>query len=155
MARLRIVCSGCGSEKIKRHALAAWNFDAQAWELAAMTEAGVCEECECESPLKTTEDSEESSALGLTTSPAAFVSEAESWARALVRNECRFPGDYGPAMRRIATRSQVSFGLLWNLHYRKPKTISVECYAALAKAYKGLRRRQTSSTSPFRDTLTT
>jgi hypothetical protein len=66
---------------------------------------------------------------------SAFVQEAESWARALVRSECRFPGDYSNAMRRVAGQIRVPLGVLWNLHYRQPKTIGVENYAALGAAY--------------------
>lgn len=69
------------------------------------------------------------------TSVSAFVEEAEQWARHLVRRECRFPGDYLPAMRRVASRAKVSFGLLWSLHYAPPKSLSVEKYAALWKLF--------------------
>ena len=69
-----------------------------------------------------------------------FVDEARSWALALVRAESRFPGDYASAMRRVARRAKVPFGLLWSLHYRLPKTIPVERYAALAGAYADAQR---------------
>lgn len=65
----------------------------------------------------------------------AYVDEAEGWARALVRAESRFPGDYGPAMRRLATKAHVSFTLLWRLHYKKPKTIDVGSYVTLGEFY--------------------
>ncbi len=66
---------------------------------------------------------------------ASFVDEAQTWAKALVRAECRFPGDYAGAMRRVARRFQVSHGLLWSLHYRSPKSVAVDQYAKLAGAY--------------------
>ena len=70
-----------------------------------------------------------------------FVDEARNWALALVRWESRFPGDYGAAMRRVVRSSNVPFGLLWNLHYRTPKTIPVEKYVALAEAFADAQRK--------------
>jgi hypothetical protein len=75
-------------------------------------------------------------------SALAFVEEAGRWARALVWDECRRPGDYADAMRRVSRRTRVPFGLLWNLHYRQPKTIGVEKYAALGAAYCDYQRRK-------------
>lgn len=72
---------------------------------------------------------------GLIMRAEAFVEEASVWAKALVRQECRFPGDYLPAMRRVARRLGLPFSILWALHYRKPKSLAVERYAALARAY--------------------
>jgi hypothetical protein len=68
-------------------------------------------------------------------SAADYVDEAQKWAKSLVRSECRFPGDYSDAMRRIARHTKVPFGLLWRLHYRVPKTIPVDRYALLAEAW--------------------
>ncbi len=66
---------------------------------------------------------------------ASFVEEAQTWAKSLVRAECRFPGDYADAIRRVARRAKVTHGFLWTLHYRSPKTITVDQYAKLAGAY--------------------
>ncbi len=66
---------------------------------------------------------------------AEFVVEAQAWAKALVRFESRFPGDYAAAMRRVARQTKVTHGLLWALHYRAPKTVPVDQNAKLAEAY--------------------
>lgn len=75
-------------------------------------------------------------------SSSAFVEEAGRWARDLVRAESRFPGDYGPAMRRVASRVGVPFSFLWNLHYRPPKSLDVEKYSALGEFYGEQQRRR-------------
>lgn len=74
-------------------------------------------------------------------SDAAFVEEARGWAKALVRAECRFPGDYAAAMARLARRIGVPSGLLTDLHYRPPKRVSVSQYVTLAGAYVDAQRR--------------
>lgn len=68
-------------------------------------------------------------------SSAAFVEEATDWARALVRRECRGPGDIEPAMRRLEARYGLPYSTLWRLRYRKPKDIMVSIYARLQAAY--------------------
>lgn len=68
-------------------------------------------------------------------SASAFVEEARDWAKELVRTESRRPGDHKPAMRRVARRVGVTFALLKNLHYRPPKSISVNDYLALYLDY--------------------
>src|SRR5277367_4373012 len=75
-------------------------------------------------------------------SSSAYVEEAEKWARSLVRNESRFPGDYGPAMRRLAARVGVSFTLLWRLHYKLPKSIDVENYLAIGEFFSEREQRR-------------
>ena len=72
---------------------------------------------------------------------SSYVEEAKEWAHALTRSESRFPGDYGPAMKRVANMARVPAGLLWNLRYRTPKSISTEHYAALGTAYANEQRR--------------
>lgn len=74
----------------------------------------------------------------------AFVQEARHWARELCREESRGPGDYSNAMRRIARKASVPFGLLWNLHYRVPKTISAHLYASLGAFYVDEQHRRYS-----------
>lgn len=66
---------------------------------------------------------------------AAYVEEASKWAKSLVHAESRFPGDYGPAMARVASRIRVSFKLLYRLHYEPPKSLSVEKYSRLGEVY--------------------
>lgn len=68
-------------------------------------------------------------------SSSAYVEEAQKWAKSIVRDESRFPGDYGSAMRRLASKIGVSFTLLWRLHYKLPKSIDVENYLALAEFF--------------------
>lgn len=68
-------------------------------------------------------------------SSSAYVEEAQKWAKSLVREESRFPGDYGRAMRSLAEKVGVSFTLLWRLHYKLPKSIDVENYLALAESF--------------------
>ena len=63
---------------------------------------------------------------------SVYVEEATRWAKAAAREESRFPGDYQPAIERVALKVGVSKGLLWNLLYRPPKSIAVEAYTALA-----------------------
>lgn len=73
---------------------------------------------------------------------SAFVAEAERWARHLVHKESRGPGDQLPAMRRVAARARIPFGFVWNLHYRLPKTLDVEKYAALGALYADEQQRR-------------
>ena len=63
---------------------------------------------------------------------SVYVEETIRWAKAAVRDEARFPGDYKPAVERVARKAGVSRGLLWSLLYRPPKSIAVEAYEALA-----------------------
>jgi hypothetical protein len=76
----------------------------------------------------------------------AFVHEARQWAKELCRQESRGPGDYSNAMRRVARKASVPFGLIWNLHYRPPKTISADIYASLGAFYVEQRRRYREET---------
>ena len=85
---------------------------------------------------------------GLKMRASAFVDEAEECARALVRAESRFPGDYGPAMRRVARRLGISFGTLFDLHYRKPKQIAAERWAALVMEHAEQYRKERSAVHP-------
>lgn len=74
-------------------------------------------------------------------SASAYVEEAKEWAHALTRAESRFPGDYGPAMGRVANKTGVPSGVLWRLRYRLPKAIDVDHYAALGAAYADEQRK--------------
>ena len=71
----------------------------------------------------------------------AYVVEAAEWAKQIVRSEARFPGDYGPAMKRAARKVGVPFGLIWRLHYRAPNKIDVSDYAALGLFIDEQRKR--------------
>lgn len=73
---------------------------------------------------------------------ACFVNEAAQWADELARKEARGPNDYLNAMRRVADRIAVNYSVLWNLRYRRPKTIGVESYVALLEAYVSKKERQ-------------
>lgn len=67
---------------------------------------------------------------------ADYVGEATEWANALVRSESRGPGDFLPAMARVAAnRVGIAYETLFKLRYRKPKTLSVEHWAALLEAF--------------------
>jgi hypothetical protein len=66
---------------------------------------------------------------------AEFIEEAANWAHQLVMAETEGPGDYLNAMRRVANRFSVPYGMLWDLRYRKPKSIGVEDYFAILSAY--------------------
>lgn len=79
---------------------------------------------------------------------AAYVEEAGKWAKALVHAESRFPGDYGPAMRRVASRIGISFKLLWRLHYEPPKSLGVEKYSAIWESYCDQQQRRRTEGRP-------
>lgn len=64
-------------------------------------------------------------------SAAAYVEEAKEWAHKATLSHVRFPGDYGPAMGRVAREARIPVGVLWRLRYRSPKSIATEHYAAL------------------------
>ena len=70
-------------------------------------------------------------------SSSAFVDEARGWVRDLVRQESRFPGDFGPAMVRVARQLRVPASKLKKLLYEPPKAISVDVYLALKSAVMG------------------
>jgi hypothetical protein len=82
----------------------------------------------------------------------AYVNEAREWAHALTRAESRFPGDYGQAMSRVASKIKIPRSVLWNLRYRIPKSISVEHYATLGAAYddrqRSLYKQERAEVSP-------
>lgn len=53
MAKIKIVCSVCGSEDVRRDATAEWNVEKQEWELCGVMDQGYCEgKCEDESNLE-------------------------------------------------------------------------------------------------------
>ncbi len=50
---MRVVCSRCGSESVRRDAYAEWDSTTQRWELAAVFDQGYCDECGGEAALST------------------------------------------------------------------------------------------------------
>lgn len=71
-----------------------------------------------------------------------YVDDATDWAKALVLAETRCAGDYGNAMRRVARRVGVPFSVLWNLHYRSPKTVEANAFERLGVSYANVQNRQ-------------
>jgi hypothetical protein len=61
----------------------------------------------------------------------ALVSDAQGWAKWLILQESRGPGDTENAMRRVAARYGVDFRALWALRYRPPKRIFADMCARL------------------------
>jgi hypothetical protein len=51
-AKIKIVCSKCGSDDVRRDADAAWNVTTQDWELNAVYDQGYCEICGGEASLE-------------------------------------------------------------------------------------------------------
>lgn len=45
---VRIVCPKCGSENVHKDAAAAWNAEAQAWELSSVHDSETCNDCGAE-----------------------------------------------------------------------------------------------------------
>jgi hypothetical protein len=50
--KIKIVCSNCGSEDVRRDADASWNEETQEWELLCVYDNATCEDCEGETSLK-------------------------------------------------------------------------------------------------------
>jgi hypothetical protein len=57
MAKLRMVCAECGSDNVLADAYAAWNFEAQCWEVHGdvFDKGSVCEECDGECSIESEE----------------------------------------------------------------------------------------------------
>jgi hypothetical protein len=51
MPKIKIVCSHCGSDDVRRDADAVWSNEAQEWELCAVYDHGTCEQCGGEASL--------------------------------------------------------------------------------------------------------
>lgn len=65
MAIHKYVCSECGSENVRRDAWAAWDVETQSWELAAVFQAGFCDDCDAVTSLDAIEiDRAESAVVG-------------------------------------------------------------------------------------------
>ena len=75
-------------------------------------------------------------------SGAAFVDEARSHLDSLLRAESRGPGDFLPAMRRLARRERVSYSALWALRYRPGKDIYASVFFKLRQAHADACQRQ-------------
>lgn len=66
MAKIKIVCSQCGSDDVRRDAYAAWSVEAQDWELSSVFDQGTCEVCGDEATLEEVEI-EETEEVSITT----------------------------------------------------------------------------------------
>lgn len=64
------------------------------------------------------------------------VETATRWAKAMVRREARGHGDRINAMRRIADRYGIPYGVIWNLFYRPPRDVGVTVFLKLQAAYQ-------------------
>jgi hypothetical protein len=60
-----------------------------------------------------------------------FVENARTFLKQIIRAECPDHGDMEKTIKTIANRNGVSFGKLWTLRYRPPKTVSVAMYCKL------------------------
>lgn len=67
---------------------------------------------------------------------AAFVEDAAKKTRALVKSESRGCGDTENAMRRVEQKWGIGFSLVWALHYRLPKDITIGKYLRIVNAYE-------------------
>ena len=70
------------------------------------------------------------------------LSEASSWANALVQREIRSPGDMEAAMRRLEARYGIPWRVFWNLRYRPPADVMVGLWRQLHSAYENECKRQ-------------
>lgn len=75
-------------------------------------------------------------------SDVPLVDTAVGWANALVRSESRGPGDLDNAMRRVARRHSLPYGLFWKLRYRRPKDVAASLFISLREAYEAECARQ-------------
>jgi len=74
-----------------------------------------------------------------------YIMQARMWAREMIQAECRGPGDKDNAMRRLAHRHRLPYGLLWRLTYKPPKGIFWDVYERLRSAYSDEKARQAAS----------
>ena len=83
-------------------------------------------------------------------STSAYVDDAADFAKALTWAEAKCPGDYANAMERAARRARVSKGLLWRLHYRKPKQVAAADFVNLGTecGKRGLHRTERANVAP-------
>jgi hypothetical protein len=71
-----------------------------------------------------------------------YVADAQRWARALVKRECRGWGDIPRAMRRVAGSLDVDFSIIRDLRYRPPKGIDALVHERLEAAYLAMCEQQ-------------
>src|SRR4051812_29266594 len=81
-------------------------------------------------------------------SSQAYVDDAADFARALAWDEARCPGDYANAMERAARGAKVSPGLLWRLHYRRPKVVDAADFVNLGTACARRKLNEREKVSP-------
>ena len=53
-ARIAYVCTTCGSDQVKLDAWASWSVETQSWELNSTMQMAFCENCECETSIRST-----------------------------------------------------------------------------------------------------
>lgn len=79
----------------------------------------------------------------MSTREALLVDQARVWLDFLCQEEANGPGEYGEAMRRLATKLRLPFGFLSEMTYRPPKRISAGRFLILAAAHdEYLQRRK-------------
>ena len=69
----------------------------------------------------------------------SVVGQAREWANMLVHSQCRGPGDFDNAMRRVETKWGIPYGLIWSLRYRPPKDVPGSLLVSLFAAVEDLR----------------
>ncbi len=75
---------------------------------------------------------------------SVYIDDAREKARQLILWETRFPGDAGPAMKRVSDRLHMPVAKLFALKYRAPKDIGVSVYAAIVEAHAAAVEAQAS-----------
>lgn len=50
MAKINMICGGCGSNDVGRDATARWCIDKQEWVLSGVFDNAFCEECQVDDP---------------------------------------------------------------------------------------------------------
>lgn len=74
---------------------------------------------------------------------ASGLTEAQTWANALVMREIRCPsGDLENSMRRLEARYGIPWRTFWNLRYRPPADVMVGLWRQLHAAYENECKRQ-------------
>ncbi len=55
MARIKKVCTNCGSDQVSVDATARWNIETQDWEITDIMDGEFCDDCDCETHFKDAE----------------------------------------------------------------------------------------------------
>jgi len=70
------------------------------------------------------------------------LTQAQTWANAMVMREMRTPGDLLNSMHRLEARYGIPWRLFFNLRYRPPSDVVVGVYRQLKLAYEAECNRQ-------------